>query len=74
MSEIGELFSKDPQTITDEEFKKVIEHYRKERHKLVEAENTGNRAPTGKKLSKAKREPKKSPPKDLSLDDLGDLL
>ena len=62
MSDISELFSRDPLSLTTEDIDKLIYHYREARQRHLLGEST-------KPTKAAKKE--KAPPVNLTLDDLG---
>ena len=53
---IGELFLREPKLISDEEFDRIIQHYREERVKLVKADSEQKRAPRAKRQAGVKVE------------------
>lgn len=64
MSDIAELFARDPLSLTKENIDSIIAHYRDARQKYLLGEKSAGATP------KPKAE-KKPPPTNLSLDDLG---
>ena len=62
MSDISELFSRDPLSLTTEDIDKLIYHYREARQRHLLGESTKPAKPSKKE---------KAPPVNLTLDDLG---
>lgn len=65
---LDELFQRDPRKITDEEFEKIVLHYRSQRGRFIQAEATA--AQQGKKQT---RMPKQEGPKEKLNIQLSDL-
>lgn len=74
---LDELFQRDPRDISDEEFEKIILHYRSQRGRFVQAEAKaqadGKKQTRMPKQENGKKEPrsKATVPVPLSLADLG---
>lgn len=61
MSDISELFQRDPLSLTKDNLDDIIKHYRDARAKYL----------LGEGVAKPKKPEKKPPPVNLTLDDLG---
>ena len=67
---LDELFQRDPKEITDEEFEKIVLHYRAQRGRFIQAEQAA--AAQGKKQTRMPKQTSSTPKEklDIKLSDL----